>query len=202
MVDKNLLKEIEEYAKKEKVPIMQKEGIKYLINYIEVKDVKNVLEIGTAIGYSAICMALSNPNLKITTIERNEKRYLEAIKNIKKFNLEDRITLIFKDALEVDLDNKFDLIFIDAAKAQNIKFFTSFEKNLNKNGTVITDNIFFHGYTYMDPDKIESRNVRAIARKIREYIDFLEEKEEYETVIRKIGDGIAVTRRKDGYEDR
>lgn len=202
MVDKNLLKEIEEYAKKEKVPIMQKEGIKYLINYIEVKDVKNVLEIGTAIGYSAICMALSNPNLKITTIERNEKRYLEAIKNIKKFNLEDRITLIFKDALEVDLDNKFDLIFIDAAKAQNIKFFTSFEKNLNKNGTVITDNIFFHGYTYMDPDKIESRNVRAIARKIREYIDFLEKKEEYETVIRKIGDGIAVTRRKDGYEDR
>lgn len=202
MVDKNLLKEIEEYAKKEKVPIMQKEGIKYLINYIEVKDVKNVLEIGTAIGYSAICMALSNPNLKITTIERDEKRYLEAIKNIKKFNLEDRITLIFKDALEVDLDNKFDLIFIDAAKAQNIKFFTSFEKNLNKNGTVITDNIFFHGYTYMDPDKIESRNVRAIARKIREYIDFLEEKEEYETVIRKIGDGIAVTRRKDGYEDR
>ena len=202
MIDKNLLKEIEEYAKKEKVPIMQKEGIKYLINYIEVKDVKNVLEIGTAIGYSAICMALSNPNLKITTIERDEKRYLEAIKNIKKFNLEDRITLIFKDALEVDLDNKFDLIFIDAAKAQNIKFFTSFEKNLNKNGTVITDNIFFHGYTYMDPDKIESRNVRAIARKIREYIDFLEEKEEYETVIRKIGDGIAVTRRKDGYEDR
>ena len=202
MVDKNLLKEIEEYAKKEKVPIMQKEGIKYLINYIEVKDVKNVLEIGTAIGYSAICMALSNPNLKITTIERDEKRYLEAIKNIKKFNLEDRITLIFKDALEVDLDNKFDLIFIDAAKAQNIKFFTSFEKNLNKNGTVITDNIFFHGYTYMDPDKIESRNVRAIARKIREYIDFLEKKEEYETVIRKIGDGIAVTRRKDGYEDR
>ena len=202
MVDKNLLKEIEEYAKKEKVPIMQKEGIKYLINYIEVKDVKNVLEIGTAIGYSAICMALSNPNLKITTIERDEKRYLEAIKNIKKFNLEDRIILIFKDALEVDLDNKFDLIFIDAAKAQNIKFFTSFEKNLNKNGTVITDNIFFHGYTYMDPDKIESRNVRAIARKIREYIDFLEEKEEYETVIRKIGDGIAVTRRKDGYEDR
>ena len=85
---------------------------------------------------------------------------------------------------------------------RNIKFFTSFEKNLNKNGTIITDNIFFHGYTYMEPDKIESRNVRAIARKIRQYIEFLEEKKEYETIIRKIGDGIAVTRRKDGYEDR
>ena len=202
MVDAKLIKEIEEYAKREKVPIIQKDSLKYLINYIEVKEVKTVLEIGTAIGYSAICMAISNPKLKITTIERDEKRYLEAIKNIKKFNLEDRITLIFKDALEVNLDNKFDLIFIDAAKAQNIKFFTSFEKNLNKNGTIITDNIFFHGYTYMEPDKIESRNVRAIARKIRQYIEFLEEKKEYETIIRKIGDGIAVTRRKDGYEDR
>lgn len=202
MVEEKLLKEIEEYASVNKVPIIQKSSIKYLNNYIEVKNVKSVLEIGTAIGYSAICMALVNQNLKITTIERDEKRYLEAIKNIKKFNLEDRITLVFKDALEVDLDKKYDLIFIDAAKAQNIKFFTHFEKNLNKNGTVITDNIFFHGYTYMEPEKIESRNVRAIARKIRDYINFLESKKEYETIIRKIGDGISVTRRKDDYEDR
>jgi predicted O-methyltransferase YrrM len=199
---KDLVKEIEEYAEREKVPIIQEESLKYLIDYIKVKNVKSVLEVGTAIGYSAICMALSNPDLKITTIERDEKRYLEAIKNIKKFNLEKRITLIFKDALDVFLEEKYDLIFIDAAKAQNINFFNHFEKNLSKNGTVITDNIFFHGFTYMNPEEIESRNVRAIARKIRDYIDFLEQKKEYETVIRKIGDGISVTRRKDGYEDR
>lgn len=197
-----LIKEIEDYAKEEKVPIIQKASLKYLNNYIEVKGVESVLEIGTAIGYSAICMALSNPNLKITTIERDEKRYLEAIKNIKKFKLEDRINLIFKDALEVSLDEKYDLIFIDAAKAQNIKFFTHFEKNLGKNGTIITDNIFFHGYTYMNPEEIESRNVRAIARKIRDYVTFLENNKEYETEIRKIGDGISVTRRKDEYENR
>ncbi len=202
MVENSYLKEIEEYAKKEKVPIIQKQSLKYIIDYIKLKNVKNVLEIGTAIGYSSIGMALSDPNLKITTIERDEKRYLEAIKNIKKLNLENRITLVFNDALQVNLSDKYDLIFIDAAKAQNINFFNSFEKNLNKNGTIITDNIFFHGYTYMDPDKIESRNIRAIARKIRQYITFLEEKEEYKTVIRKIGDGISITRRKDGYEDR
>lgn len=202
MVENKLVKELEKYAKNEKVPIIQKESLNYLNNYIEVKNVKSVLEIGTAIGYSAICMALSNPELKITTIERDEKRYLEAVKNIKKFSLEDRITLIFKDALEVNLDKKYDLIFIDAAKAQNINFFTHFEKNLSKDGTIITDNIFFHGYTYMEPEKIESRNVRAIARKIRNYIDFLESKKDYETIIIKIGDGISVTRRKDDYEDR
>lgn len=197
-----LIKEIEKYAKEEKVPIIEKVSLNYINDYIKTNGIKNILEIGTAIGYSSICMALSNPDVLITTIERDEKRYLEAVKNIKKFNLEKRITLIFKDALEVNLDKKYDLIFIDAAKAQNIKFFNTFEKNLNKDGTIITDNIFFHGYTYMEPEKIESRNVRAIARKINDYIKFLEDKKGYETIIKKIGDGIAVTRRIDLYEDR
>lgn len=202
MVEDKLIKEIEDYAKKEKVPIIEKVSLNYINDYIKTKNVKNILEIGTAIGYSSICMAISNPDVVITTIERNQERYLEAVKNIKKFNLEKRIILIFKDALEVSLDKKYDLIFIDAAKAQNIKFFNHFERNLSKDGTIITDNIFFHGYTYMNPEKIESRNVRAIARKINDYIKFLEDKSEYETIIKKIGDGIAVTRRKDLYEDR
>ena len=187
MVDENkvLLKEIEKYAKENKVPIMQKDGIKFLTNYVQEQGVKSILEVGTAIGYSAICMALVDPKIKITTIERDEERYLEAIKNIKNFGLENRITLIFNDAFNVQIDKK-----------QNIHYFTYFEKNLEKHGTIITDNIFFHGYTYMDPEKIESRNVRGIARKIRDYVSFLEENDSYETVIKKIGDGIAVTRRK------
>ena len=124
MVDENkvLLKEIEKYAKENKVPIMQKDGIKFLNNYVQEQGVKSILEVGTAIGYSAICMALVDPKIKITTIERDEERYLEAIKNIKKFGLENRITLIFNDAFNVQIDKKFDLIFFDAAKAQ-IYFF-------------------------------------------------------------------------------
>ena len=122
MVDENkvLLKEIEKYAKENKVPIMQKDGIKFLTNYVQEQGVKSILEVGTAIGYSAICMALVDPKIKITTIERDEERYLEAIKNIKNFGLENRITLIFNDAFNVQIDKKFDLIFFDAAKAQNI----------------------------------------------------------------------------------
>lgn len=198
MVDNDrLLSEIEEYAKENKVPIMQKEGIRYLTDYIRDNEVKTILEVGTAIGYSAICMALVNPKIKVVSIERDEERYLEAINNIKKFNLENRVTLIFNDALKSEFDTKFDLIFLDAAKAQNINFFNHFEKNLGKDGTIITDNIFFHGYTFMDEDKIESKNIRGIARKIREYVNFLEDNNSYTTEIKKIGDGIAVTRRND-----
>ena len=114
MVDENkvLLKEIEKYAKENKVPIMQKDGIKFLTNYVQEQGVKSILEVGTAIGYSAICMALVDPKIKITTIERDEERYLEAIKNIKNFGLENRITLIFNDAFNVQIDKKFDLIFL------------------------------------------------------------------------------------------
>ncbi len=199
MVDdtNTLLKELEEYAREEKIPIMQPEGIKFLTNYIDLHNVKSVLEIGSAIGYSAIKMALANPDVKIVTIEKDEQRYLEGVKNIKKFGLEKRITILFNDALTVKIDDTFDLIFIDAAKAQNINFFTHFEKNLKNDGTIITDNIFFHGYTYMDPEQIESKNIRGIARKIREYVDFLNENRKYRTEIKKIGDGIAVTKKED-----
>lgn len=199
MVDENtklLIKEIEKYAKDEKVPIMQKAGINFLTDYIRMHNVKKILEVGTAIGYSAICMALVDPNIKVTTIERDEKRYLEAIKNIKRFGLENRITLLFNDALNVEIDGKYDLIFFDAAKAQNINFFNHFESNLDNNGVIITDNIFFHGYTYMNPEEIESKNIRGIARKIREYVEFLQSKSKYNVEIKKIGDGIAVAERK------
>jgi predicted O-methyltransferase YrrM len=198
MVDNNkLLTEIENYAKENRVPIMQKDGINYLTGYVKDNEVKTILEVGTAIGYSAICMALVDSNIKIVSIERDKERYLEAINNIKKFNLDKRITLIYGDALNIDLDSKFDLIFFDAAKAQNTNFFTHFEKNLKNSGTIITDNIYFHGYTFMDEDKIESRNIRGIARKIRSYIKFLEDNKSYTTVIKSIGDGIAVTKRND-----
>lgn len=198
MVDNSeLLKELEEYAKDNKVPIMQKDGINYLTSYVRNNQVKTILEVGTAIGYSAICMALVDSKIKIVSIERDEERYLEAIKNVKKFGLDKRITLIFGDALTTTVDSNFDLIFFDAAKAQNINFFTHFEKNLKKGGTIITDNIYFHGYTFMDEDKIESRNIRGIARKIKQYLKFLEDNKHYTTEIKDIGDGIAVTRGND-----
>ena len=190
-----IINEIRAYAKEEKVPIMMDDGLKFLIEYIAKNKIQSVLEIGTAIGYSSIMMALSNPSLTITTIERDEKRYLEALKNIKKLKLEDRITLIFNDDLDVSISEKYDLIFIDAAKAQSIKFFEKFEKNLNPSGTIITDNLKFHGLVDKDEEEIESRNLRALVRKIKEYISFLKGNINYKTDFYELGDGISVSKR-------
>ena len=190
------IREIKTYALENNVPIMLDDGIDFLINYIVKNDKKNILEVGTAIGYSAIMMALSSPDIKITTIERDKERYLEAIKNVKKFNLEDRITLIFNDALEVKLKEKFDLIFIDAAKSKNEEIFKHFESNLDTNGVVVTDNINFHGYVKQELSEIESRNIRGLVRKIKNYINFLENNVKYKTTFYELGDGIAITEKR------
>ena len=191
-----IINEIRAYAKEEKVPIMMDDGLKFLIEYIAKNKIQSVLEIGTAIGYSSIMMALSNPSLTITTIERDEKRYLEALKNIKKLKLEDRITLIFNDALDVSLSEKYDLIFIDAAKAQSIKFFEKFEKNLNPSGTIITDNLKFHGLVDKDEEEIESRNLRALVRKIKVNQRIGKTSDiNYKTDFYELGDGISVSKR-------
>ena len=192
-----IINEIRTYAKENNIPIMLDDGIEYLTNYIIKNNVNSVLEIGTAIGYSAIMMALANPSLSVTTIERDEKRYLEALKNIKKLNLENRITLIFNDALDVNITGKFDLIFIDAAKAQSIKFFEKFEKNLNPTGVIITANIKVHGLVDKNEEEIESRNLRALVRKVKEYITYLKENEHYETEFLELGDGISISRKID-----
>jgi predicted O-methyltransferase YrrM len=195
-INKSIVKEIEDYAKKNKVPIMQREGIRYLTSYIAKNDIHNVLEIGTAIGYSAIMMAYTKEDIHITSIERDEQRYLEALRNVKRLELEDKITLIFNDAFNVSFDDKFDLIFIDAAKAQNIRFFEKFQSNLKDNGTIITDNMKFHGLIDKDEEEIKSRDLRGLVRKVKEYRKFLDNNKEYETEIIDIGDGIAISTKK------
>lgn len=190
------IREIKKYALENKVPIMTDAGIDYLTRFVSSHQIKNILEIGTAIGYSAIMMALSNPNVKITTIERDQERYMEAIKNVKKFGLEDRITLIFNDAFDVELDDTFDLIFLDAAKGQNIRFFEKFERRLTSNGTIITDNMDFHGLVGQNEQDM-SRNLRGLVRKIREYHEFLEKNERYDVKFLSIGDGLAIAERKE-----
>ena len=189
-----MIEEIEKYAKENNIPIMLPDGILFLTNYIKENKVKRILEIGTAIGYSAIKMALVDSNIHITTIERDEERYKEALKNIKKFNLENQIDVIFDDAFNVELSGKYDLIFIDAAKSQSIKFFEKFKLNLDTNGTIKTDNINFHGLT--KEKVIKNRNTRQLVRKIKEYVEFLENNQEFTTYFISDGDGISISKRK------
>ena len=187
-----MIEQIEEYAKINNIPIMQKDGIEFLCNYIKENNVKNILEIGTAIGYSAIKMCLVDSNIHVTTVERDIERYNIAIKNINEFNLNERINVILSDALEVELNDKYDLIFIDAAKSQYIKFFEKFENNLNIGGTIVSDNLSFHGLVE-DPTKTNNRNTKQLVGKIRRYIDYLNNNEKYNTTFYKLGDGVAIS---------
>ena len=191
-----LIIEMEAYASAHNVPIIEKESIAFIMKYIKANGVKNILEIGSAIGYSAILMASVDPEIEITTIERDETRYMECLKNVKKCGLDKRINVVFQDALEVNLSNvSYDLIFIDAAKGQYTKFFEKFQYFLASDGVIITDNLKFHGQVGKS-NSIESKNLRQLVKKIEGYITFLKENKEFDTKFFDVGDGISISKRK------
>lgn len=193
------MKELEEYAKINNIPIMQKDGILYLINYIKENNIKNILEIGSAIGYSSIMMASIDSDIRITTIERDKDRYDLAVSNIKKYNLDKQINIIYGDAVDTDITGMYDLIFIDAAKGKNIFFFEKYKNNLVKGGTIITDNLSFHGLVE-DSDLVKTKNQRGIVNKIKDFISFLDNNEEFATEYIPVGDKIAISKRRSDYE--
>ena len=117
-------------------------------------------------------------------------------RNIKNFKLEDKILIYNCDAFDYIDDNKYDLIFIDAAKAQYIKFFEKFKNNLNDNGVIITDNLKFHGLVE-HPENTHNRNTKQLVGKIRKYIDYLKNNKEFNTIFFDIGDGISISKRKE-----
>lgn len=190
-----VVEQIEKKALENNIPIIQKEGLSFLSNYIKENNIKTILEIGSAVGYSAIKMALIDKDIRITTIERDIDRYNEAVNNIKLVGLDNQITIYNADALEYTDNNKYDLIFIDAAKAQYIKFFEKYKLNLNDNGVIISDNLKFHGFVD-NPELTNNRNTKQLVRKIKGYINFLEENDEFETTFYDLGDGISVSKLK------
>ena len=193
------MRELEEYAKINNIPIMQKDGILYLINYIKENNIKNILEIGSAIGYSSIMMASINSDIRITTIERDKDRYDLAVSNIKKYNLDNQINIIYGDAVDIDITGMYDLIFIDAAKGKNIFFFEKYKNNLVKRGTIITDNLSFHGLVE-DNSLIRTKNQKGIVNKIKDFISFLDNNDEFDTEYIPVGDKIAISKRRSDYE--
>lgn len=186
--------DMEIYALENNVPIIEKKSIAFIMKFIKANNIKSILEIGSAIGYSAILMASSCEDAQVTTIERDEIRYMECLKNVKKCGMDKKINVVYQDALEVNLSNdlKFDLIFIDAAKGQYIKFFEKFKCFLNPNGVIITDNINFHGYVGKSKD-LDKSNLKSLVEKIEGYIDFLKNNPEFDTKFYDIGDGLSIS---------
>lgn len=179
---------IEKEALKNNIPIIRKDALLYLETIIKKHQVKTILEIGSAIGYSAIQMALIDEKIKITTIEKDEARYKSAFDNIKRLNLEKRIKAICGDAKAIIIKQKFDMIFIDASKSNNLFFFEKYKNNLNEEGIIITDNINF-----LLAQNNKSKRIMKLAEKIADYRLFLINNKDFTTEFINVGDGLSIS---------
>lgn len=185
------LEQIEQYAKDNFVPIARKDFVKFLIDKIKENNYHEVLEIGSAIGYTTIQLA-SLDNVYVTTIEHDENRYKMCLDNISDFNLNDKVQAIFDDALKIFLSQKYDVIFIDAAKAKNIQFFDKFKVNLKDNGIIIIDNMRLEDMKkHVNPKKAAFYD-----QKIQELKDYLNSLKEYVVDYLDVGDGIAYIKKR------
>ena len=193
------IREIKNDALEKGVPIIKDEGLAFLLNYIDEHKCKKILELGTAVAYSAINMAKLSDDIYIDTIEKNEEMYLQALKNIEEADLQDRINVYYTPIEEFHTDEEYDLIFVDAAKAQYGKYLEQFLNNMKDDGAMVFDNMVFHGLIY-DAENIASRSLRALVKKIIKFRDFVQNDERFDIMkFDNIGDGIFVlTRRKRG----
>jgi len=192
-----ILRELEEYARENHVPIITHEVGNLLRILIKATNTKSILEIGTAIGYSTILMGMAaGEGFKITTIEKNKEMIDLAIKNIKAAGYENNITILEGDASEVlkslkDSRDNYDMIFIDAAKGQYMDFLhLSFDK-LKVGGLFICDNVLFRGM--VAEKSLVIRRKITIVKRLREFLSFISNHEAMQTVIIPIGDGISIT---------
>lgn len=193
-----LLQEMEEFAKVDNVPIMELIGIEALLQLLRIHNPSVILEVGAAIGYSALRMSFALPKAKIITIERDENRAKRAEAFIKRAEKSSDVILVQGDALEVQeiikAHGPFDAIFIDAAKGQYQRFFEIYTQYLNHNGIIITDNILFKGLVCQE--QIENKRIRSLVKKIDGFNDWLMNHPDYDTAILPVGDGIAISKKR------
>lgn len=188
--------DMENHAKDHHIPIMDPLSMNYLANFIQIIQPKKILEIGTAIGYSALRMYEAYPRAEITTIERDPLRYEQAKENIRKYKQDANINVIFGDGREILLDlatsaQKYDFVLIDAAKAQYQTFFERSHPLVKQGGVIATDNVLFKGYV-ANRDNGNQRH-QKIAKKIDRFNRWLVDHPQYSTTIIPIGDGLAIS---------
>lgn len=193
-MNKKELQKIKKKALEEHIPIIMDETLEVIEKYLKENKPKRILEIGTAVGYSAICFTqILDEDGVIDTIERDAERVKEARENIKKAEVEDKINIYEGDAVEIlpTLDNKYDVVFIDAAKGKYPFFLKEALRMINKNGIIFADNILYKGYVMSDYNKHKQRTA---VRNLREYIKEVSENPNLETEILEVGDGLAISK--------
>ena len=195
-MDKAIVEEIKNKALEEHIPIIMDDTLEIIANILRENKPKRILEIGTAVGYSAICFSeyLEKDGI-IDTIERDDERIKQANDNIKRLGLESQIHIHGGDAVEIlpTLTEKYDVIFIDAAKGKYPFFLKESDRLLNSQGIIFADNILYKGYVMSDYNKHKQRTA---VRNLREYIKEVTENPNYETEILEVGDGLAISKRR------
>lgn len=196
--DDLLLAEIERYAEEHHVPIMGSHAIKTFIGLLSLQNPTRILELGSAIGYSAIKMAKAFPQASITTIERDPERFNRAVDYIGRAGLEHQIDIIEADALEWgnDSDQTYDALFIDAAKGQYQRFFEKYEAFLAPGGVIYCDNMFMHGMVLKDIKEIPRRK-RTMIRNLSAFTAWVMAHPDYETSLLPVGDGLLIAIKKE-----
>lgn len=191
-----MINDIKDKALKEGVPIIKDEGLAFLLNFVKENNYKEILELGTAVGYSAMNMARLSNDIHIDTIEKNDDMYNQAIVNIKEANLDKQISIYHMPIEEFETDKMYDFIFVDAAKAQYGKYMEKFLPNLSQEGKMLFDNMIFHGLIYK-ADEIESKNLRNLVKKIIKFREMVHNDERFDIIYRDdIGDGILILSRR------
>ena len=190
------LQKIKKKALEDYIPIIMDDTLEVIDKYLSELKPNKILEIGTAVGYSAMCFSqYLTANGKIDTIERDEQRIAEAKKNIKNVGVEEKINILEGDAVEIlpTLNDKYDMIFIDAAKGKYPFFLKEALRLLSDKGIIFADNILYKGYVMSDYNKHKQRTA---VRNLREYIHSVTNDPDLETKILEVGDGLAITKRK------
>jgi len=192
-----MLTALKAYAEKNNIPITKDDTMQFIIDYINQNKVQTILEIGTAIAYGSINMAMCDSVKSVETLEISTDNYREALVNIAKYNLLDKIDAHLIDAkwFIEDCDKKYDLIYLDGPKGQYANYLPRLLELLNPNGTIIADNIFFHGM--VTGEIVTPASCRSMVNGLRSYVDIVTHDDRLETHIYQMGDGIAVTRLKD-----
>lgn len=193
-MNKQELEKIKQKSLEEHIPIIMDDTLEVIEKELKLNPPKKILEIGAAVGYSAMCFSeFLSEGGKIDTIERDEERIQEAKENFKKVGVEDKIHLYEGDALEIlpTLNGKYDMVFIDAAKGKYPFFLKESLRMINDNGIIFADNILYKGYVMSDYNKHKQRTA---VRNLREYIKEVSENPNLETEILEVGDGLAISK--------
>ncbi|MCM3637334.1 O-methyltransferase [Sporosarcina luteola] len=197
--DNPLLREMEEFAAEHRIPIMDRSGMETFIGLLRIQRPKLILEIGSAIGYSAIRMVSALEDASVITIERDKERHASAVNYIERSGFGDRITIIEGDALLLSDESipplQYDALFIDAAKGQYKRFFEKYSEHVAKGGIIYCDNMFMHGAVMLPDEEVPKRN-RTMIRNLKEFTSWVMKHPNYETSLLPVGDGILVAVKK------